>query len=585
MRIPILQSFRCRRGYSILVVVVFAAISFMALGAALDWCLTNGRLTDRNNQYYTTAAAAEAATEKVLSVLTRDYASQGEALVYHNLRVYRDLVPRDTEDRIWRDYEFMDSAGNLNQTTVERLSAASSYLPLNSKFTGMYGAASTYRIEAVARMPDAVNDIGVGVQQIVQLATIPVFQFAIFYSMDMEINPGPDMRVTGRVHGNANINLQPGNTLTFASDVTAAGKIIHTKHTNDPSSRSLSANRIVYEAQHSSGANSLTLPIGTNNTPAAVHAIIEMPPSGESPSSAMGKQRYYNKADMVVVLSNSTITVSSGRADNFSSPVPYDDWNIFLRTNVSFYNKREGKTVNAVQLSVANLKAWSATNAVIRAALGNRDVRSIYIADMRSQLASTQSGVKVVDGAELPSLGLTVATPNPLYVQGHFNATGSDVGRNETTLAKPASLVGDAITILSTAWSDANSTLAVSSRAAANTTVNAAIIAGNVPSGGGYYSGGVENFPRFLETWSGRTLTYNGSMVALYQSTIARTPWGGSDVYNPPARNWAFDQNYMDALKLPPGTPEVRAVIKSSWSTVAAPRVDRGLTTVTLGTP
>ena len=42
-------------------VMVFAAISFLALGATLDWCLTNGRLTDRSNQYYTTAAAAEAA--------------------------------------------------------------------------------------------------------------------------------------------------------------------------------------------------------------------------------------------------------------------------------------------------------------------------------------------------------------------------------------------------------------------------------------------------------------------------------------------------------------------------------------------
>ena len=50
---------------------------------------------------------------------------------------------------------------------------------------------------------------------------------------------------------------------------------------------------------------------------------------------------------------------------------------------------------------------------------------------------------------------------------------------------------------------------------ATNTTVNAGIISGIVPSGSGYYSGGVENFPRFLEDWSGKTFTYYGSMLEL----------------------------------------------------------------------
>jgi hypothetical protein len=396
-----------------------------------------------------------------------------------------------------------------------------------------------------------------------------VFQFAIFYALDMEINPGPNMTVTGRVHGNANINVQPQANLTFMSDVTAAGSIIHNKHTNDPLVRT--AGTIDYEGKHVSGANAMTLPIGTNNTPAAVHAIIELPPDGESPTSAMGRQRYYNKSDMIVLVSNSTVVVKSGLDDKFSTAIPYSDWSKFLQTsNATFYNKREGKTVNAIQLNVAKLKIWSATNGTLRPALGNRDIRSVYIADMRTHSSGYQSGVKVVDGDELPSLGLTVSTPNPLYVQGNFNATGSDVGKNETKNTDPASLVGDAITILSTAWVDANGAGSLGARLAADTTVNAAIIAGNVPSGGGNYSGGVENFPRFLENWSGRTLTYNGSMVALFHSTTATAPWGGSDVYNPPTRNWAFDQNFTDALKLPPGTPEVRAVLKSSWNTVAA---------------
>src|SRR5690606_2141787 len=99
-------------------------------------------------------------------------------------------------------------------------------------------------------------------------------------------------------------------------------------------------------------------------------------------------------------------------------------------------------------------------------------------------------------------------------------------------------LVGDSITILSTAWNDSNANKAMSHRTASATTVNAAFLAGIVPSDGTYYSGGVENFPRFLENWSGRVFTYNGSMVVMYYSAIATAPWGGSDVYNAPNRNW-----------------------------------------------
>lgn len=558
------------KGYTLLLVICFSAISFLILGAALDWCMTNGRLTDRNNQYFTTAAAAEAATEKVLSSIEHDYMSQGDSIVWLNIDSYRKLVPTSAENPAWADFTFSDATGNKDHTYVRRLSAASSYQPLKSKYRGMYGSASIYRLVSNARLANATHSIDVGVKQDIELATIPVFQFAIFYSLDMEINPSPNMQVTGRVHGNANINLQPVNSLTFLSDVTAAGDIIHNKHTNDPLVRATGSSHITYKAEHDSGADSLTLPIGTNNSAEAIHAIIELPPDGESPTSTMGRQRYYNKSDLIVLVSNSTVTVKSGLGNGFATTVPFSEWNYFLNTNVSFYDKREGKTITTTQLSVANLAIWSATNANIRPALGNRDVRSVYIADLRPPTSSAHGGVKVVDGAELPSLGLTVSTPNPLYVQGNYNAQGSDVGKNETVHAKPASLVGDSINVLSTAWSDANSTLGVGNRKAGDTTVNAAILSGIVPSGKGYYSGGVENFTRFLEDWGGRTLTYNGSMVAMFNSLTATAPWGSADVYSPPTRQWAFDQNYVDPTKLPPATPELRLVTKVSWETVAA---------------
>ncbi|HXG48883.1 MAG TPA: hypothetical protein VNO52_14770 [Methylomirabilota bacterium] len=553
-------------GYTLALVLAFLTVGLLILGGALEWSSTNASLNDRNNTYFTTLAAAEAATEKVLAHLARDYQSQGESLVHANLDTYRLLVPTAAEDPLWAGFAFKNNSGEVNRTHVERI-VAEAYTPLQSQYQGIYGLASTYRVQSNARSLSGSAPVEVGLRQDVQLASIPIFQFAIFYSMDLEINPGPNMNVTGRVHGNANLYMQPVNTLTFQSHVTASGQLVFNKHPEDPLSRNTNNSHVVFQGEHDANVGSITLPIGTNNTPEAVAAILDIPPETESEYSAMGKQRFYNKADLIVLVSNASVTVKSGRFNNFATTIPSSEWGSFVSTSASFYNWREAKTVAAVDIDVGKLKTWSETNTTLHAALG-RDVRSIYVADMRSHGSGYQSGVRVRNGQTLPSLGLTVATPNPIYVQGHFNAPSAHLGTTNTSLTKPAALVGDAINILSTSWSDANSTASLSSRNAGNTTVNAALLGGIVPSGGGSYSGGVENFPRFLENWSGDTLTYNGSMVVMFRSRVATAPWGASNVYNPPTRNWAFDVNFMDSTKLPPGTPEARVLVRGEWAAV-----------------
>ena len=42
----------------------------------------------------------------------------------------------------------------------------------------------------------------------------------------------------------------------------------------------------------------------------------------------------------------------------------------------------------------------------------------------------------------------------------------------------------------------------------------------------------------------------------------------GPNIYNPPNRNWAFDQNFKDVTKLPPGTPTVRTMVRTTWAMV-----------------
>jgi hypothetical protein len=558
-----------RGGYALMLVLFFGGISLMALSGALQWCSSTARTTERNNRYFSAVSAAEAATEKVLTTISRDYLNSGEANVFANLDTYRSYVPTPAENGYWGNFVFTDAQGHESRTYVTR-TAAAAYVPLQSQYEGLYGLAANYRIISNARDAQLRPALTGAVKQDIQVAAIPIFQFAIFYTMDLEMNPGPAMNVTGRVHSNASIYLQPQASLIFQDHVTAANKINLTKSALDPSSRTPGS--IVFQNEHDSGVHSLNLPIGTNNSPASVRNVVEIPPAGEPINSAMGLQRYYNKADLIVLVSNTTVTVKSGSYNNFGTTIPWTNVTGFIKTNVSFYNKREGKTVVTTEIDVSKLITWSSTNTQGRGMLASldRDVNQIYIADNRTQSATTESGVRLINGDTLPSRGLTIATPNPAYVKGDFNAPLVDRGTTNTTRTKPASIIADAVTVLSSSWTDANSALSISSRNAINTTVNAAFLAGITQSNGLFYSGGVENLPRFLENWSAATMTYNGSMVVMFPSVYAKGAWGSSDVYSPPNRQWAFDRNFLDATKLPPGTPMVLTTIRSKWAMVAA---------------
>ena len=555
-----------RGGYALAFVLIFSAIGLSLLAGLMVRSSVNSSLTRRNNQYFVAVEASEAATEKVVAELSSDFLSQGASTVSGKMSAYHSRTPVPGENSRWSKFVFKDTKGNKDATEVDVVSTWATS-PLISQYQGLSGYAATYRITSYAQNLNGGSKITGAVQQDLQLATVPVFQFAIFYNLDLEICPGPNMTITGRVHSNGNIYAQPQAQLIFQNDVTSAASIFAAKSPNDPSIRT--SGTITFDAAHDGGVNSLNLPVGTNNSPAAVHAIIEIPPNGESPNSQMGQQRLYNEADLIVLTYDDHVDVHGGNNVNGNgATVQWKDAKTFISTNVSFYDQREGKTIKATQIDVGQLANWSVTNKSVKA------VQSVYVADLRSENSSTEPGVKLIDGQTLPAAGLTIASLDALYVKGDYNVVNSARGTTDTSQSSPAALIADSINILSGNWSDGNGSKSLGNRTATDTTVNAAFLAGIVPSGGGYYSGGIENFPRFLEDWSGHKFTYNGSMVVMFPSQLATGPWKGTgslyNIYNPPTRNWNFDLNFNDPTKLPPLAPAVRAAIRGRWTTIAA---------------
>ncbi len=172
--------------------------------------------------------------------------------------------------------------------------------------------------------------------------------------------------------------------------------------------------------------------------------------------------------------------------------------------------------------------------------------------------------------------GLTLATNNAMYVQGHFNADGDmNTGTNSepdssSSPNAPAALAADSITVLSDAWDITKSKGSKGDRDATDTEFNAAILTGLVPSlkGGdpNVQSGGNHNFPRFLEDWGGEKFRYRGSMVALFESELAAEGISTS-YYSPPQRDWGFYSEFEKG-NYPPGTPNVRSFRKVDYETL-----------------
>jgi hypothetical protein len=380
--------------------------------------------------------------------------------------------------------------------------------------------------------------------------------------------------------------VAPPSSLEFGDAVGVVGHIYTNRNPNDPTGGSKTAP--IYDGPHVEHVSSLTLPIGVSNDPTNVIQILGIPPSGEDNRSQLGEQRFYNKADLIVITTNNTVIVEYNSNEDGSSFASVATNSLagtnnsgytFVKTNISFYDYREGKQVVGTEIDVGALTNWLATSGATlnnnaQSQLGH-PINSVYVSDVRS-VANKLTAVRMTNGRYLPTAGLTVATPQPLYVKGNYNAPDVTVGSTNTSKTKPASLVSDAITILSSTWDDTwTSATSLNTRAASDTTVNAAFLAGIVQSvtagGQGHYSGGVENFPRFLESWSSRTLTYNGSMVVMFPSRYATNFWiSPGTYYNAPTRSWAFDINFLDPTKLPPCTPQVRKLQRGQWSVVSA---------------
>jgi Tfp pilus assembly protein PilX len=461
-------------------------------------------------------------------------------------------------------------------------------VPTTGPFAGLTLYTSTYKVELTAKATGAAANMlahpGVSVRQDIKIRYVPLYIYGIFYDADLEILPGPAFLETGRTHSNSNIYVGAGTSLAFQNYVTSHGQIIHGYHPNDtnhsPGSQtgpvsywngttglsdwvdghrldhnfaSWAADAItrwtghVLDSAHS--MPELPLPIPDTSDP---HVLIE--PASASDPVSVRDLKFNNLAGLVIDFNPATGTATGHNQAGNTVDLTYDHDNnpatarVPIYTSSTFRDNREGNNVTTINIDVQKLIAAGIAP----------DNGVLYVN------ATSNSGVRMVNGASLPANttgGFSVATNGPLWVQGNYN----------TSNTKLSLLAGDSINILSPNWNDANSTKSLSNRVPTNSEVRSVVMAGNVPTDADTpYSGGVENYFRFHEEWTGRTFTFRGSIINLWrsQSPNANANWSGTGtVYNPPNRDWNWDVIY-GGLAGPPGMPRVYFIDRQEWQEV-----------------
>lgn len=428
-------------------------------------------------------------------------------------------------------------------------------------YKGLIGLSDEYIITAVAS--SANQKVKTTLQMTVDASVIPIYQFAVFYEGDLEIAPGPAMVLGGRVHSNADMYLDAGTSLRIDSYTTSAGSIYRGRHPQsgmslggqdvqikdaagvyrgmkNPDNTWLDARRAdwvnesiarwggkVEDKNH--GMTQLNLPVVSSG-----HSVDMINPAGGG-----NVDSYENKAGLKIINGQAYWKKPDSTWQNVTADLNAAG----ITTSKVFRDGRESKDVYSTDIDISKLNTSSywPTNGIVYTSVNG---------------GSNLTATRLINGSLLKSK-LTVASNNPVYTKGDFN----------TNTKKAAAIMTDAYTVLSNGWDDTKSALPKGSRVASATTVNVAYMSGNKVSGAGggtSYSGGYENLPRFLETWSGKTFTWKGSSVCLWQSRQATGTWGGG-YYDPPDRSWTFDVDFLDPTKLPPGTPLISIVQKTSW--------------------
>ena len=543
----------------------------------------------------------------------------------------------------YRDHSIRYKVTNPLETFLYQSSVGNSFI---------YHYAHTYDIEATAKsLKDTSNET---IKERIRILETPLVQYFVFFGQtgggaDLELFPGPLMNMWGRIHSNGNIYI--GSSGDGSGGFSTINLRNYDDQGNQSPHLMSASGKITTRFKHSGHTFDNTVFIKTSNMGTDFSPVQALSPVMDKTNEAEEEAKFKgyvlvnepqfvtpsrdlikrgefyekratspgkNTIDGITItgtgglgsgkievtvsrptLTNVTNLIKTGRttSGNSVSGLPFP---IIRETEHAFSDCREqGRRVDTTDIDLNALQRWyEAYLSDLGLNLGGDGIM-IYTSRSPDSNFSNQSGnlqsIRLVGNDKYRSVPelldeTTLATDNPLYVQGDFNSVNT----------KGVALISDAFNILS------NNFVNHPARAVARyfrrpgwsllppmggkacgirtnylayyfegteTTVNAAIFTGNVHERTNVKDGdGVHVYPRFHEFWGGweaytgrkdpSPLHILGSFVNLWTSVQAKSEFcrAGGDCYSAPTRNWGWDVRFQDPDFWPPFIPSVFSV-------------------------
>jgi hypothetical protein len=619
---------RRQQGSTLISVLVVMAVVAIYVGAAYNSTLTLRRNVDRSVQYRNAVAVADGTLQFAFGhwrqrcrTGTPQVPSSADldAIPFPTAELFPSLADRTTDFSVTRLAPSTLAPETVANYRVRALDG--SWTPANLP-ERTYGRSTDdfsvhYLATAQITLPAANSTrapLSVKVSEVFRKRCESPWNYAFFYSDYLDIHSGGAMAVRGPVHTLGDAYLGRA-ALTFTDQVSFGGNLSMRpsgtgKHPGDPGSAD--ASPPAFPANQPPRSDAGKTPFGiesfqlslsdANPDNDSYREVIEKREGSLAgdPFSANGQLlRMYDRADVRIEIDNANVVTIRNRDNVVVGPTSsgldkdlYDVFSAALATNEEIRDNRES-TITNVRLATLDI---SVLNSALRTAAGSNngpvagrlagkpfnDI--IYISDVSyDRAAGRLRAIRLRNGAVLPPGGLCIATENALYIQGDYNTgrgggaeppsnnlVGRDPGNPGVAAYQwqPCVLYADAINLLSNSWTDVNSFNSLAVRTPSNTTYCASMVAGvrlmvGAESG---YSGGIENFPRFLENWnSSFAVTVYGSMVQLFASKQADRTWfHGSPRYTSPIREFNFDERFATAM--PPGSFQLVTYDRLGWS-------------------
>jgi len=192
MRITFQPVRQTQSGFALVMVLTFLVASLVVFASVMYWASSDANLTRRNNTFNQSEAAAEAADEFVISKMISDFNN----LCLNASNNYEGLIPPTNDWPV--QYSFSSTNGNGQSVFVSI--GATNWGALPSQFTGLSGLGQNCIIACTATPLNQPATVPATVAETVWFGTIPVFQYAVFYNVVLEINPArPSPSMAGSI--------------------------------------------------------------------------------------------------------------------------------------------------------------------------------------------------------------------------------------------------------------------------------------------------------------------------------------------------------------------------------------------------